>query len=290
MQHGSSIDSSWNSAFSLRKVVLSLLLLLVVAPTRSQSLPGEPVATIPFVLDNHGFPAFQATIAGKNANLYIDTGGYKALALIPDSARRLSVRYDPESSSRDANNYQGRNYVSHTFSASLFEAGSLRLPEIRGGDLSQFSLPNSNLDGYIGIELLKNYLMVFDYKKGELRLYAPSDASDLSRECGGSSFAIELQNDSIIATGITEFGPRRFLLDTGSSRNVFRPSSLPVALLRGQITVELSNTKFGSYELNPATFLLVPFQAPDVDGVLGREFFDGRKVCIDLVNKVVSVD
>lgn len=265
----------------------ALALLVIAAPgcshdaTRQAEPEPEPIARIPFSVDETGLPTFDARIDGAPVRLFIDTGGYKPIALKQDVIRRLGLSYDDGSSS--ANDAQGRPYATRPFTTTHFQAGSLALSPVHGADLPNLGTHAYPQDGYLGYGVLKNHALVIDYAKGELLMYAPTAGSTvLARECGGKTFDFEIKNAVIQATVETDVGPRIFQFDTGSNRNIVRPAPTTAATQEMQAEVTYKRFRLGNAKLEPMSFRVIPYRAPDVDGVLGREFFAAHRVCLDL--------
>lgn len=236
----------------------------------------EPIARIPFSVEGSGLPTFSARINGEPVRLFIDTGGYKPIALKQGVIRRFSLSYDDGSSS--ANDAQGQAYTTRSFTATSFQAGSLSLSPAHGADLPNLGTHAYPQDGYLGYGVLKSYALVVDYARGELLMYAPSAGSAvLARECGRKTFDLEIRNAVIQATVETDVGPRTFQFDTGANRNIVRQ-----APTTGAAEATFQRFHLGNAELGPMSFRIIPYRAPDVDGVLGKEFFAAHRVCLDL--------
>lgn len=262
----------------VRRIAPTLLLVLVGCSGHETRPSITPVARIPFVLDATGLPTFAATVDGSPVRLFLDTGGYKAIALKQDAIRRTGVAYDASSAS--ANDAQGHAYVARSFTAASFNAGSLSLSPARGADLPDFGSHGYPQDGYVGYGVLKNYVLVIDYSRGDISMYDPADGPAVLRsECGAHTFAAEVKNAVIQATVETDAGERVFQFDTGANRNVARPLATASA---DQTEMTFTRFRLGNTDLGPMTFRLIPYRAPDVDGVLGREFFAAHRVCLDL--------
>lgn len=266
-----------------RWFALALLAIATVGCSRDatrQARP-EPIARIPFSVDKTGLPTFDAQVDGASVRLFVDTGGYKPIALKQDVIRRLGLSYDNGSSG--ANDAQGRVYTTRPFTANYFRAGSLALSPAHGADLPDLGTHAYPQDGYLGYGVLKNHALVIDYAKGELLMYAPAAGSAmLARECGRKTFDFVIRNAVIQATVETDAGPRIFQFDTGANRNIVRSALTTAAEQETQTEVTFKHFRLGNTNLGPMSFRVIPYRAPDVDGVLGREFFAAHRVCLDL--------
>jgi len=158
------------------------------AEMQKPGVKAKPIGRIAFTVDDTGLPTFEAVVNGQKVRLFLDTGGYKTLALKQEAIARLGLPY--EGASQKANDAQRQTYISRSFTASSLKAGSLDLTAIHGADLPPMEGSHSYpQDGYIGYGLLKDYLLVFDYPMGELRLFSKDDLHAMQTECGdGATF------------------------------------------------------------------------------------------------------
>lgn len=232
---------------------------------------------IPFQIDETGLPTFHAMVNGKPRVLFLDLGGKMPLALKSSAAEDSDVAYTGATQHFVSSN--GTSSDVKSFKARDFEAGTVRLESIDGSTLpdSLYSFPQ---DGYLGSGFLRRFLVVFDYRHGEARLYSSNNLEVMHRECGTHVFPMSFSRGFAEITVETELGRRSFLLDTGSNQNVARPGTNPIL---GAAGTGFTYQKFevGAQDLGPASFLVMPYAAPDVDGVLGRVFFSKHIVCID---------
>lgn len=260
------------------------VLCVAMAFVLSGCMPGasarrvQPVATIALTVDHTGLPSFDATVNGQGVHLFLDTGGYKPLALKQDVIHRIGIAYDAASAS--ASDAQGHAYVARSFDLHDFKAGSLSLAPLRGADLPDLGTHAYPQDGYLGYGVLKNYVLVIDYAGGKVSLYTPADGrAVLEQQCGEHTFDVTVKNAIIQTTIATDRGDRTFQFDTGANRNIVRPVSGAAA---EQASVTFERFRLGSVDLGATPFGVIPYRAPDVDGVLGRDFFAAHRVCLDL--------
>ena len=268
-----------------RWIALGLLAITTTGCSHDATHQAEPepeaIARVPFSVNETGLPTVDARIDGASVRLFIDTGGYKPIALKQGVIRHLGLSYDKGSSS--ANDAQGQTYRTRSFTVKQFQAGSLVLSPAHGADLPVLATHAYPQDGYLGYGVLKNHILVIDYAKGELLMYAPAGGSAvLEDECGGGTFDFEIKNAVIEAKVETDAGLRTFQFDTGANRNIVRPASMAPATQEVQTEVTFKRFILGNVKLGPMSFWVIPYRAPDVDGVLGREFFAAHRVCLDL--------
>lgn len=233
---------------------------------------------IPFTVDQTGLPTFEAKIDGKPVSLFLDFGGYKNLSLKQHVLENLEVTYKNETEHFTSST--GVLSTVKTFTAHNFQAGTVRLSTIDGASLPD-GLYRFPQDGYLGFGFLKAFLVVFDYAHGEARLYPSNNPKLMQSECGTNVFPVEVAKGVAEVDVETELGKRVFSFDTGSNQNVARPGKNPVLGAPGTL-FKYQKFKLGNHDLGAESFLIIPYAAPDVDGVLGRNFFSKHIVCIDI--------
>lgn len=263
------------------KCTLAVLLGLLAYSSAIADQSSPQPQRIPFKLESR-LPTVQAEVSGKPASLFLDLGAYKPIALTHAALDKLPVAYTGQTETfRDST---GQMFTNRVFDVNALVAGTFKATGLEGVEFSYSKGAGAfSQDGYIGFGLLMRYFLVFDYIKYELRLYSPGTSIDkLRSECGvGDGFKIDIINGVVEAKVDTEKGKFVFQLDTGSSENVLRPSAVGLPIDTKQMSYAFSKFDFGGKNLGRTRFPLREFAAPDVDGVLGTDFFDSRVVCFD---------
>ncbi|MDQ6922959.1 MAG: hypothetical protein M3Z74_02215 [Pseudomonadota bacterium] len=233
-----------------------------------------------------GMPTTTVYVGGTPLKLFVDLGGYSAIALTEGELRQVAVRYLTESTR--STNASGDIYETRRFIAPEVSLGGVLLGDLEG---SEFVFPETaappDRNGYIGFALLSRFLLIVDYPGRSLRLYASGSKEAMIRECGDKSFEIEVVNGVAQTIADTDHGKLVFSWDTGSIRSVIRPSALGVSVKGGVPAPGAAPhrmTKFvlGSRDFGPQNFLPIDYRGVAVDGVLGTDFFVSRVVCLDI--------
>lgn len=254
--------------------------------------PGTPAPIrVPIVLRN-GLPTATVEVSGKALSLFLDLGGYNAIALTPQELSRVPVTF-LEGTVRSIQ-ASGAIYESRRFVAEEVSLGGTSVGALEGSEFifSEGAAPPDR-NGYIGFGLLSRFLVVIDYPDRSVRLY-PSGSSDaLTRECGTRAFAVDVVDGVAQSTVDTEQGKLVFSWDTGSSRSVLLPS----AIKRSRRSTEsgpsaayrIGKFVLGEREFGLQDFLLIDYRGLTTDGVLGTDFFAPRVVCLDMGTGVGAV-
>lgn len=273
------------------KLVVRMLMLLTFVSVMPSYAAGTSIQgksklmEVPFKLENR-LPTIAATIAGKPVSLFVDLGGYKAIALVVRKQDDIELQYSDQIE-------QWRNSEGKIFTSRLFSVPSVRVGATDFGSLEGVELPAEDRtfsqDGYIGFPALGRFLVVLDYPNHRMRFYPSGSKNDLKRECG-STFPLQIVSGVVQSTVDTDRGPLIFQWDTGSTGNVLRPSSLPENSYGKDVT-SLPLTKFavGGRDFGRIRIPLREFIAPNVDGILGTDFFESKVVCLDLENQLGGI-
>ena len=238
----------------------------------------EALTKIPFELRSQ-LPTAKVNVGGQSIPLFIDLGGHLPVALSKGALRQVKVNYTGTS-------LKWRDWTGTIHESKRFVAPDVMIAGTSFGDLqgAEFNFPESadaaDPKGYIGFGLLKNYLLVFDYILGVLRLYPSGDPTAIEAECGSQHFPIQVADGVVQSVIGTDKGKLIFQWDTGSTRNVIRPSSIGEA---GTPMRPFRSFQIGEKQLTAqVVFEVREFAAPAVDGVLGTDFFASRVICFDV--------
>lgn len=247
---------------------------------------AEQLLAIPVTVRNH-LPTTTVWVNGEPHDLFLDLAGAAEVALTPDELSSTSVEY--LTSNASVRNAMGQATNGRRFLARSVRVGGQEIGPVIGDEwhIGAYGPPDRN--GYLGMGFFTNQLMVLDYAKGSVRLYPGRNPERLRSECGRSQpFELRVENGIAVSVVETEVGTLRVLWDTGSTDNVARSRLLLDKGLKS-LPVEDGPPVFsfqhfaGLGVAQPLPqFRDVPFQAPDVDLVLGTPFFRSNKVCLDL--------
>ena len=246
---------------------------------------SAPPIDLPLELRS-GMPTVTVDIGGKPLRLFVDLGGYSAVGLTSGELRQVHVEYLSESIR--STNAAGEINESRRFAVPDVALGGVSLGELAGSEFifaADAAPPDRN--GYIGFALLSRFLLVIDYPSRSLRLFRSGEPGVLLRECGPKTFEVQVVDGVAQSTAKTDYGWRVFSWDTGSTRNVIRPSVVGRADTRATMTREITSQRvtsfvLGGHEFGPQQFAVIGYPALGVDGVLGTDFFSSRVVCLDI--------
>jgi hypothetical protein len=255
--------------------------LLVYTTCPAAPVVGSQPQVIHFSLESK-VPTANALISGVPVSLYLSLSGYKSIALRTEALGRVPVTLTGDSQTyRDGT---GAPHTGRVFNIGQLEVDTFGALGLEGVELPPDDTAHASLGGYLGLGLLMHYFLVFDYARKSLTFYPPGTApTTVGADCGVQSpFRIELRG-GIVQTGIeTENGKLTFMLDTASSENVLRPSAIGLPTDSNQTSFAFSQFRIAGRQLGRTRFVLHEFTAPDVDGVLGTDFFRSAIICLDV--------
>jgi hypothetical protein len=245
-----------------------------VAPPPSFEDPPAPVVALPLSF-REGLPELDVVVAAQHLSLMFDTGAGAAIALSPSVLQRLpGVAYTGRTRRfRDA---RGELLSSREFLLSELALGPLILHGVTGQELvysEDFAPPNR--EGYVGRALVARHRLLIDYAARRLTILSGEAQPDERELHERPPTPVDVDSNGIVVRASLDGSRARFVLDTGATRSVLR--------LRGSSGRTARHDLVVCGDALPAFELLEPDMGPPgVDGMLGRSFFEARRVLVDL--------
>jgi hypothetical protein len=234
-----------------------------------------------------GLPNVEVDVGGERLSLMLDLGAYSAIGLDPAILDRLarSSRVTFRGSGRRFTDALGQPHVAREFVLEAVALGSLELRNVPGQELvfaPDFAPPNR--DGYVGRPLVERHRVLLDYRRGVLFLMSgPPQPPELGL-CAGPSTPLVLDDRGIVVEAELDGSSARFVLDTGSTHSLLRgPRGRAHAGRPYRLVV-------GPREITAFDFVAMDAGPPGVDGLLGQNFFEGRRVLLDFPGRRMWMD
>jgi hypothetical protein len=143
--------------------------------------------------------------------------------------------------------------------------------------------------GRIGWPFFKPYFSFFDFSRSVILLGGDKK--------GGVSHSLDqfiktpfkLEKMGVVFSLDTDVGEKKFLLDTGATHSMIKPSA--VSSSPQEESSRWFRSKLGTPEMNLENwkFLLVEMPFTELDGILGCDFFLKHKICIDFENRLLYI-
>ncbi|MCS5707956.1 aspartyl protease family protein [Candidatus Berkiella cookevillensis] len=135
-------------------------------------------------------------------------------------------------------------------------------------------------DGIIGINLFSNKKIIIDYSNQRIIIFDHDAIPSPYNKKKWQKMSYQSSSESLVISGkINNLKAATFLLDTGATASILKPTIL------GNIDQNLVSLNFNNFKLEDHFFHNIEFQEPQVDGILGYNFFNTTLVLIDLVNQ-----
>ncbi len=231
-------------------------------------------------------------IQGIPLRLMVDTGYFAPLSINSDVLDRLDVEFTGRKASRDMH---GKIYLVRKFVLPELSLGELTLSNVPG--VENLTSP-SDFDGTVGLELLRNFNLLLDYRGGRFTLLRKDCRPQELAEDGWFRYRGELSASFNVSLDGTN---ERYAigLDSGCSyTTVDSDSPLGRALRaslgedeRYQAVNEAGEMLFvypevhllldGRYDLGPSTCVVTDIHPPIGDGFLGYDLFWNNTVFVD---------
>jgi predicted aspartyl protease len=247
----------------------------------------SPVAIIPVEIVN-GNAVTSARIGDEQIDVIVDTGGLGGIAISPEDLKRLKVIFTGDSIERTDS--AGDTFESRAFVVPELFLGGHRFAAIPGfervGSASGFAGgPPMNV---LGRALLHDFTVVVDYPNGEIRLYSPDQAKNV---CGTlTSELIEMEDDILALHIQTDGGQMLALMDTGATYSFVQSKVVASRKLKTVDDFYRTRTfRVGVRDFGPLEMVVLPINgAPEIDALVGANFFSNHEVCFDYSGRMVS--
>jgi hypothetical protein len=251
-------------------------------------------AVVPLALERD-MPIVELHAQDRKLRLIVDLGGADALALTEPSLASLNVGWT--GGSKHVSDAFGRSTRSREFVLERARLGDLDLHGVRGyvipeSRLHQAGLPE-NLDGYVGHGLLGAMNLLVDYPQQRLMLVPREAPSPLDiSECAHSAF--EFKRVGVVSRIAIAGRTLTTVWDTGANRTVIRPHSVPPGLPRRTTQrneiISVESVQIGEQDTGPLDLYLLDFSQPNVDVIMGNNFFAEHAVWFDFANERLAVE
>ena len=236
-------------------------------------MPSPESVVVPVAI-RHALPDVDVDVDGARLALMIDTGAFAGISLHPSAAARTpGLRFT--GSTRRFSDARGNVHVARRFVAREIAIGAFRVRDVEGQELvfdEDFAPPNRT--GYVGRDLLSRRRLLFDDDAGTLALLAGAPRGDELALRAREPIPMDESDVGLTVEALVDGRPARFVIDSGSTHSVRRAA-------RGDGRASVHRVVLGGVAL---AIELVDVDAgpPGVDGILGRSFFERRRVLLDI--------
>jgi len=260
--------------------------------TMSVTAPsGAPYSFLNMKVVEH-LPQIVLQVGGKEIPLLVDLGGFAGIVLGREIVEDMEVTYTGRLQlSVDA---RGQPSLSKEFVLPECALGEFRVSGLRGyvaADPPEGARAVVR-NGYIGLDLLKQFGLIFDYSNRTLVLIRGDRAPAQYFVGDWPVLRMVPSADGVMTTAQTAGRQLRCIWDTGATFSVIKPSvarDLGHAVEGQAALVQLDEFVLGQRDYGPIEFFPLEFHHPDADCILGYNLFSQHVVGVDFANRQVTV-
>lgn len=288
------------------KILPFLLILLITFPVRVTASPAvERNATsytfVPLRF-SHGYPIVKFTIYGKQIPLNLDLGASKIdLAINPKLLKQLHIKVNYTGKFQKAVDARGVKSIYKEFILPKAQLGNFIIKKIQCLEYSPWGGKGASKIGVVGLNLMARFNIIIDYKKSRIILIKGNDYPPNYNVNAWPKIPFLLE-DNIITTARVGFKTIKLLWDTGAILSFIKPTvKLPgkVKTCSKKVTTYLNNCRkiyIEDFRMGNTNFGNIIFYAHsmpglpiNVDGLLGRNFFETHVIYINFTKKFLAI-
>lgn len=279
------LDKNRKSLSPFHSGALALLLLCASA------VRGETDAiVIPIELkDGNNFTSI--LIGDVSLKAVIDTGGWHEIGITSEALTKLHVRFTGTTTERTDGG--GNKFRGPEFRIPVLQLGGHTFRDILGFERHQAASGDFGgpplFDALIGRDFLQRYTVVVDYPRQRIELHPAARALKV---CGQSIATIlPTSNGFMFSVVQTDSGAMNLGWDTGATYS-FIQKTLANARQLALDDDLYSTQRFTLANLDAGPMDMVAIElggVPEVDGLIGFNFFEKHRVCFDYKKRTVNV-
>jgi hypothetical protein len=243
---------------------------------------------VPLELEDDNYLA-TLRIGDAHLKAVLDTSGRYAIAITPEALDKLQVRFSGNTVERTGTG--GEKFRGRQFVIPSMELGGTIFLSVDGFERRHAgSEPgDAPYEAVIGGAFLEHYAVVVDYPQRRLELEPPARGPAV---CGPASAPmLPTQNGIMFTTVRTDSGVMNLGWSTGSTYSVVQKT---VTYLRGLALKDgfYATRRFSLERIEAGPMEMVSIDVPgipDLDGLIGFDFFERYRVCFDYEHHTVSV-
>jgi hypothetical protein len=250
-------------------------------------------AVVPLTIERD-MPIVELHTQDRALRLIVDLGGADALAITESALAQLDVKWT--GGSKRVFDAFGKSSRAREFVLADARLGELDLHNVRGyiipeERLRQNGLPE-RLDGYVGHGLLGAMNLLVDYPQQRL-VFVPADAPPPIDISHWTHSPFEFGTAGVTSRIEIDGRDMKAVWDTGANHTVIRPKRVPPDLPRRTTRFNefatAGSIRIGDRDLGPLDLSLLDFRHPNVDVIMGNNFFAEHAIWFDFANERLAV-
>jgi hypothetical protein len=179
----------------------------------------------------------------------------------------------------------GNRFEARDFTLDACRLGEIQIREVRGREYFTRQPGGPQVDGILGLGVLRHFRVIFDWPAGRMTL---ATGPELPTEYAGVVWKDVVMDPSRagISTDVEVDGVNLQLVwDTGASCCVLKPERIkqPTLLRRGRVDFLLARMVTVADVHTPGVeFAILDLRDPPGDGLIGHNFFMRQRVLLDM--------
>jgi predicted aspartyl protease len=243
----------------------------------------------------------------------LDTGASHCL-LSPELSAMLGIRPEEEKQAMGAAGPVKLAFA-HVSSISIGSARQANLKVALTSEIQRVAAAiRSRIDGVLGFDFLKDFILVIDYRASAFRLALPSEHGNGNANPSRASIPFKLASSSkpliLVPAMVNGQGPFQFALDTGASRTMLSSRLAEklaivttgdrsvtggggqIKILAGKLnSLAVGNSAVRDHVIGAGEFLIMLSKAigAELDGILGYNFLNQFQVTINYPSSTLEL-
>ncbi len=264
--------------------------IMLTGPRAAAAHSETAAVVIPIELkDGNNFTTIR--IGDVSLKALIDTGGWHEIGITPEALAKLDVKFTGTTTERTdggGHKFQGREFCipslqlgGHTFRNILgYERHQAATGDFGGPPL---------FDALIGRDFLQRYTLVVDYPHQRFELHPAVDSLAVCRP--PTAMILPTSNGFMFSGVQTDNGTMNLGWDTGATYSFVQKAVAHVRQL--PLNDDLYSTQrfiLNTLDAGPMDLVAIELNGvPEVDGLIGFNFFKKHRVCFDYRRHTVSL-
>lgn len=268
-------------------IVISVL--LGCAPTQHITiLPTSGFTELDLIFRDAG-PIVDLRIGEKKIPVLFDLGGFSTISLTESVLSQLPVQFT--GGTRKFSDAYGQVFTTRDYIIPECSLGGIQLRDIEATeDKFNQHITDEAQNGYLGLGVLRHFQIILDYQRHKAVLWQGDTLPPqyASMEFSYQPFTHEMQSSLII-----DDEKREVEWDTGANVSLIKTNDVPkgrLANIDGRQLFIANNLEAGGDLIGSLDFVVLDFNEPPVDAIIGHNFFAKHVVFLDFAKKRIGIN
>lgn len=265
---------------------------------------GNPSYEIIDMEVSNNLPFIRLKLENEEVKFMLDTGARNQVLVLEKDIIAKLTSLIPFSVMERSTDITGKMFTVKKYILPKFNIGDISFVQLRVVEDSNWGLKSGgsiDKDGVIGLELFLEKGIILDYPNRKLVIIDRKMPEEYDCDNWHNlQFKVDRDGVSIFAN-IDGKGEKRFILDTGSTISLIKPTSIGNNIPSNHCNISLtqdgkcsfikpSNISISNIDVVENMFYIYNFQAEfEPDGILGYDFIANKVIYIDFAKRVIKL-